>query len=418
MTLFLDGVRRTILITHTGGYNTAVAPVGPVSPLVGTSVSNGLSLTSLLHGTFITASWRILATASGTYTLFRTLPGGSETTIATGLLTGTTYADSAHVPGVSVVLTGTLTTSDSATFSTDVTEVAFTTITLGYSGGGGGGVSYLSPIVDSGAADTQWFTGEWTQSTVPALSAFSLATGQTPLPDGSWSTYAAPVVNTTLPDAQTPQGVAGLMAAPRGRYAQYTATFATGTSVPPYIRDLTLSYWVPERDPQFMSKMAFGESWAPGRLMCGYFGALAVELAFARQRSLDYVSSLGISGAVDQYLQAYGSDFGLPQYTGEQQTTYQQRLLAARRSHPDGGSLAFIAEQAALLTGFPLSAIGATTLAGAYQFSITIPAPVSGAGGTAYPNLPGLPVAQAQAIISTCLHSITPVTNILTITFI
>jgi hypothetical protein len=426
-----------------GTYGAIVTYVNPAGETVGSTAGTVTTTTGTSTITVpppaasgTATGWYAYVTQPGGSTYYRQQAAGSPTAIGTNLTltapptttgaqppasnttgpaTGTTYT--ALVPGVSLVLTGTLTTNDSATFTTDVTMLAFTGVTLGYSSGGTSGISYQSPVLDSGDSATQWYSAEWTQGTVNALSSLTWKTGQTPTPDASWSTTTVTPTNTTLPDSQVPMGVAGLMLAPRGRYAQFTANFAIGTTAPPFIRDLVLYSWVPERDPQFLSKMAFGESWQPGPTMTAFFGALSCELATERQKALDYVNAFGFATAVDQYLQAYLSDFGLSQYTGEPQSSARQRLLAVRRSDPNSGSLVSLQEAAALLTGFAQSAIGAATLTGAYQFQLTIPPPVAGPQGTYYPNLPGVPVALAKTIVTDMLTRLTPVTNILSVVY-
>ncbi len=74
--------------------------------------------------------------------------------------------------------------------------------------------TYESPVVDAGAADTEWFDLEWSGLAPAATSVrFETRTGETPAPGGSWSVWS-PLDGDTV-------------ASPPGRYAQYRASLAT-----------------------------------------------------------------------------------------------------------------------------------------------------------------------------------------------
>ncbi|MDB5057278.1 MAG: hypothetical protein JWO59_750 [Chloroflexi bacterium] len=107
--------------TISTGQTLAGATIGPVTPVTGTTVSAGLAghvNPSLTQPNLTAATWKFQATASGAYTLFTTPQGGTQTTVATGLTTGTVYDDVAHIPGVAFSITGALTIGDSATILT------------------------------------------------------------------------------------------------------------------------------------------------------------------------------------------------------------------------------------------------------------------------------------------------------------
>ena len=74
--------------------------------------------------------------------------------------------------------------------------------------------TYESPVVDAGAADTEWFDLEWSGLAPAATSVrFETRTGETPAPGGAWSAWS-PLDGDTV-------------ASPPGRYAQYRASLAT-----------------------------------------------------------------------------------------------------------------------------------------------------------------------------------------------
>jgi|GEM_PF-5443350 len=446
--LFLDGLSHVIKIVHSGQYNVAISPVSSVTNTVGTSVGTGWSpnITILANPTFLAAKWRILATGAGTFNLLRTLPGGSETTVDTGLTTGTLYTGSGsgatggaaapHIPGISFKVTGTLTNGDTAFLITDSTMVGVQSVTL-QSGTGVAAGAYTSAVVDSGEPDTQWFLAEWIDN--QPMAQFQLATSQTIHYSGVHSSHS-PGVPTLTQDTTyavttfTPQDMAlqvaavnsgdvGLVNAPRSRYCQWTITFPAITTTQPWFRDLWLFYWVPERDPNFIGKIALGKDWVMGPNLNGILGALATHRAVTDTLTSDFAASYTISSAVDQYAAGYGADFGLPQYSGEQIQTYQARLAGVINSRNASGTLPHIAGDIALLVNGAASPItppvagvtpavassGGVIVAqtNSQQFNVTIPP-------YPYTGLPGLTPAQAQVIIKAfILGTQTPVNSVI-----
>lgn len=121
------GFVTTSAVAISVGQTLAGAVIGPIVPVVGTSVSTGLAGNVLPSGTQVTLSaalWTITATGSGAFTLSVTPQFGSLAVVATGLTTGTIYDSITAVPGVAFQVVGTLTPGNSATFTTGATLVA------------------------------------------------------------------------------------------------------------------------------------------------------------------------------------------------------------------------------------------------------------------------------------------------------
>ena len=444
----LDGASHVIRVTHTGYINASIAPVSAVTATQGITVATALGTpTALLASTFITATWQITATGATTYNLYRTLTGGSQTAVAQGLPTG---AACLLIPGVTFTLSGSvpLQLHDSATFTTDVTMVAVASVGFKNSVVAAGSATYTSPVIAGGDPQTQWFLAEWTEfptilpsgqpnRAVPPISpiastsvpAFALATGNTPTPDATWTRISVTPSDVYLPVSKINKGVAGLAAAPRGAYAQFTLTFLNVylTQNTPWVRDLTLSFWTPERDPAILAKVGVGKSWRAGPTLSAFTGTLNTFVATLRQAMLDFTGSYAITGAVDQYLQAYGADLGLPQYAAEPPQSYRTRLATAFQSRGSGGSPSFIAQQVAQLamgvsTGVSTSVTNNLTTASCqgvivrsltgHSFQVIVPAPTgpyaAGSSARTYAGLPGLPTIQAHPIITGFIQLITP----------
>lgn len=438
--LFLDGASHVIKIVHSGSYNSSISPVGAITNTVGTSVGTAWagSIVVLATPTFVAAKYRIQATASGVFSLFRTLPGAGETTLATGLTTGTLYtgsgsggtggASAPNIPGISFKLTGTLVNGDTAFITTDPTMLGVQSVTL-YTSTGVTAGAYTSAVVDSGQTDTQWFLAEWVDN--QPMASFALAVSQTAtvvggaltlVQDASYSSTTLTPGDKALPIAKTNLGTAGLMARPRGRYAQWTMTFPAISTSQPYFRDLSLYYWVPERDPNFVSKIALGSNWAMGPNLNATLGTLAAQLAATASAAGDFVGSYTISKAVDQYLSGYGADLGLPQFSSEQTQTYQARLSSTIANRQAGASVPDLAAKINILVNgvanaVTLSAPGvnptSATCGGVIvkqttlqQYSVDIPP-------YPYAGLPGLSATLAQTIIKQYIASLTSVNSVI-----
>lgn len=421
--LFLDGNSHTVKIAHSGTYGTSVHPIAAVTATVGASVATQLLPTALAHPTFIAATWRVAATSSTAYSLFKTLPGGSETTVATGLLAGTHYSGASYVPGVDLYVGNgsALTTGDGATFTTDVVTFALESLAIG-TGTGAGGAGYTTPLLDAGQT-VQWFLAEWDQAPGFTLTDVFVATGESPTPDDTWTIFR-PItpVTTTLPSGRT-MGFAGLAASgvPRGRYCLLLFVFPTVSTVQPWLRDLMVYSWVPEHDPQILSKVGLPDEAQVGPVMGAYVGTLAVTNTELRQDVADFIGSYAITGAVDQYLAAHGADRGVPRYTAEQPTSYQTRLLAVSALRANAASVSGLCEQIALLVTGSSSGL-VTSVSGGYQTATCQGVVVAQASGqqcpitippAPYAGLPGLSIADAQALIIAFIKLIQPLGTVI-----
>jgi len=425
--LYLDGASHTVQVVHSGSYSTAIQPIGPVTATAsagGQSVAAQLVLRALAHPTFAAALWRVTATSATQYSLYKTVAGAAEALIASGLVSGTHYTGAASVPGVDLsVATGSaLVVGDGATFSTDVVTLAVESIATGSSGGAGSS-AYTTPVMDAGDPQTQWFLAEWDQAPGLVMGGVTAYVGQTPTPDVSWATTTAVPTGAMLPSGRG-YGVAGLAgvppvgATPRGRYCVLTFTFPAVATVAPWIRDPAVYAWTPERDPQILSKTGLvPDEAAVGPRLGAYVGTLAATTTELRQDVYDFVGSYAISGAVDQYLDAYGAARQIPRYTAEPPQAYRTRLLSASATRVAAASIPGLCQQIAQLVTGASSGL-ATSVSGGYmtatcqgvvvaqaagkQAPVTIPAPP-------YAGLSGLTVAQAQTLISQFLQTVRPV---------
>lgn len=438
----LDGKLHTVVVSHSGSYNPAVHPVSQVVSLVGSTIQANLILTPQVRATFQEGTWLIQAVTTNSFNMTFTDMVGNRTVLGRGLLVGTHYVS--VVPGVDVYMQANtiLSVNESATFSTDITELVISSIGMGTGLVMGAG-SYTSSVIDALDPSTQWFLAEWDESPVwasarnssgmtPAL--FTLSVGMTPQPDKTWTSITVPTHDVYLPVAAINRGLAGLASAPAGRYCQWVLRFPS-TTVPTWMRDLSLYYWTPERDPFLLGKIPFGYNALPGTIMKTVSGTLNTFISTLRQRMIDFTSSYSIGGAVDKYLQAYGADLGYPQYVGEPPQSYRTRILTAFQSRQEGGSVPFICQQVAQLALSPTingpndaplvtltngyasaSWKNVTVTAGAGRsFTVTLPPPTSNplSKNSYYPGLPSIPSSQAQPIIQNFISVIlTPVGSV------
>lgn len=429
LSVYLDGNSHSIQVSHSGAYNPAITPVTAPQPLVTGGAHNtvvaGLVLTPQQKGTYVAASWRVLATSGTQFSLYKTPPGGSETLVASALATGTAYnaANGNYVPGITLQLSGTLTTADSATFVTDEVMLALWRVDSGTGPGGTGG-TYTTPVFDSGASDTQWFLAEWDESILP--SSVLAGTGPTVTPDSSWTWATLTPASATLyaggtdgpnqPEVQ--RGCVPLNTRPANQYCQLQLTFPSVSLVQPWIRDLKVFHWAPPRDPVLMTKLALATGAEVGANLTGFCGMLATFLAETLFGARQLAAAAAIGSAEDAFLYGYGADMQMPPYTGESPQAYQTRIATAFQSRQEGGSIPFITTQMNLLVeGAPAPATPVTVapLTG-QQYQITVPAPVRDpvSGLTHYPGLPGVLVPQAQAIIlAFATHVLNPVGAVL-----
>ncbi len=112
--------------------------------------------------------------------------------------------------------------------------------------------SYVSRVYDSGGRGTTWQTIAWSAAT-PAETAIapSVRAGDTPAPDGSWTSWAA----VTGPSGGTP------LSLPRYRYVQYRMVLSTtNSSVTPTLHDVTITYG-PNGAPAASAMSPSGGAW-------------------------------------------------------------------------------------------------------------------------------------------------------------
>jgi hypothetical protein len=435
-----DGASHGIAVRFLGTYDAQVAPIGPVTTS-GTGTCVPTLLPSTTQTSFVPATWRVAVTTAGAngtgqYQLFKTPQGGTEASVATGLVAGTTYDAANRVPGVSLRVSapaGGLLGGDGATFSTDSVMAAIVSFRVD-SGTGSTTGSYTSAVVDSGQGDSHFLLAAmdssdlWTLATGPP--AMTLSVGQTAVPDASWSTttgiLADPHVQPSGARVGSPQ--AGFLASPRGRYARWTFTFPTGLAVVPWIRDLRMYSWVPERDPALAGRLPMPPSWTPGPTLEAWLGLLASGAADARAGMLDLVASYAISTARGPYLQPLGADLGLAPYVYSliPPAAYRLLLTAVSGSRPQGGSVVTMATEvdelisgavpttSSVVTGGLLSVTATAALPGPSTLSVTATQTAPWSLGITIPPMPwpglaGLSYGTAKQIVSALITTISPI---------
>ncbi len=458
--LYLAPGSHTIEILNTGQTDPAVPVLGSVVAGTGTSVKNGLAPTkSSTQRTLAAATWQVTATGAGTFTLATQAPGaGSFTTVATGLTTWTLYDSASEVPGIAFSVAGPLTSGDSATFTTDAAMLAIVGFWIS-SGSGGNYGTYTSPVIDTGAFDTQpalleFDASDLVQGQVNGIGGYvapivTVQCGQTPTVDPTWSTITPFLVDQVRPDgSRIGTYDSGLLTAPRARYMRWSFQFPTGLPIGlqqiPWIRDVRLYSWVPERDVQFADRIALGLDWTPQTILTAELSVLAVSLRASRQDILDFIASYSIAGAVNQYLLNIGADLGVRTYDGEAPSAYRVRLQAALSARQDGGSGVFLATQLGLLlaathptvttalrSGLQTVTASAADLVNGpvifaqtspWHATCTVPPAVAGTPGSvvAWPGLPGVPSGQGslgRQIVLNLVQTLAPLGLILAVVF-
>jgi hypothetical protein len=111
--------------------------------------------------------------------------------------------------------------------------------------------------VDGGEAAVVWNVIFWTE-TLPVGSdlTFETRTGETAVPDGSWSAWSAALTDN--------EGSA--IVSPVGRYIQYRATFTGSQTASPTLHDVTLLYGRPTgQDLHAVDKVTTNDVWAVGK---------------------------------------------------------------------------------------------------------------------------------------------------------
>ncbi len=359
---------------------------------------------------------------------------------------------------VSVVNTG---TSNAPAGTAGTPTVGILGLSAYAAGAGMGAASYQSAVIDQGAGNEslQPFLLEWDGT---ALSSVTISVGNTPTLDASWVTLTVPQARlplALLPFSGVTRGSAGLLGAsiqatlaaalaagsagvlastataPIGRYVQFTLAFASISTITPSLRNVRYYAWDPLTDELCGSLPALEGGAAFDGILGTLAGTIAAMATDAETLAREYVGGVTIAGAADAYLAVYGVDSGQPQITAEPPEAYRVRLSAARQARAlTGGSLPNLCQLAAQLvqgvsTGLITTGNGGAltvaacqgvtvrqlplTLSPSQQYRVTIPAPAALYGGTYYPGLPGLPVPQAQAIITAFLLAQNPLGSVL-----
>lgn len=383
VSVFLDGAaQHSILVSHTGFFGSQVPVVGP--PIAAGSSSLAGHVTAQVSATqgqaaaasTIAAVWTLKALSASTYSLTKTVPGGSPVAVGGTHNTNTLYDSTAEAPGVAFSVSGSsLVANDTATFATDVATVTLQSVAFFTSPGGSAG-QYQTPILDSGDPATQWFLYEQAESVFAngssttglsvtvgnqlASAWVSPTAGPAPVtrgplaylvnanPDptsnngaasystivGGVSTALTPVAK-ILPSTGERRNAAGLSGAPVGQYAQFTLQLAINTqNQTAWARDFRVYSWVPTvaGSPLLLAKFGLPPNWVPGPNMQAYFGTLLTFVADYYANTNDLLASFGLGTAVDQYLLAKGNDLGLPHIPGEPTSAYQTRLATSLQS--------------------------------------------------------------------------------------
>ncbi len=433
--VFLDGLSHTVTITHTGNYNSAVSPIGPITPVGGTAntVSQALVLTAVARPTFAAARWRFQATDATHYTVTRIDGSGTPYGTLTALTTGTHY--SGIVPGVDVFLPVTiiLAAGDTATATTDPAVIAIESIAFG-SGSGAGQSGYTSAVYDLGTSAMRPYLLEWRQDALGAVTGVTVDVGPTPTPDAAWTYGLAPALGGYTTADGASYGTAGLYAAVTRpwRYLRYTFAFGGVTTMQPWIGDVLLYAWDPIRD-RIPARLALGQGYVLDDPTAAYLAAFAAEYADLDALLDGARAGASISGATDAALAGHLADLGLARVTGEQPVTARARARAVTSNSVGALSLPTVTEEIALLVmgqPAPVTIMGApgsmqatcggvvVTQNGAYRYTVTIP-------GAPYAGLPGIPVGlpttpgSAQYLIAQHVTTtLRPVGSVPTITFL
>jgi hypothetical protein len=437
VTLNLTGVSTVVKVLFTGTYNSSIVPIGALTAGVGTSMSSSTTIpASTTQTSFKSYQYLITCTTgggigTGRFSLGRRALGstGAYTTFQTNLVTGTAYDGTAYIPGVKLTVSPTTAVlNDTAAFTTDYVMMAVANMNV-YAGTGGTSGMYTSPVIDTGALDMHMILAEmassdlFTGATNPPV--FTYSTGNTPTPDSTWLTTTGLMLDVKRSDGsrvgRTSVSLLGATSpsssvSPRARYGQWSLTFPTGLTALPWVRDVTLYSWVPERDPSFHDKIAVGVPWSPGPTMEAIHGLLAAILQDTRNNVLDYIGSMSITHAVDQYLLNIANDLQLPWYNGENPSAYRLRaqgVLGGDNTNASSTQIASVLHT--LVSGYAPTTTTSTVTSGLqtvqasntinggsysttvqqtapYQVTITIPPPTSGGTFPGYPGLPGIPV--------------------------
>lgn len=430
VSVYLDGLsQHAVTITHTGFYDAALPVINPPVALFTSSLYNKVSATGsttqgqIAAASTIAALWTITATGSTTYTMTKTLPGGAPSGVGGTFNTGTTYDATGTVPGVALLVNGPLTSTHTATFTTDASMVILDSVSFFTAVGSTAG-QYTTPILDATDPATQWFLYEHEDAffpngaatvsvsalTGPAIANFTVGSyappSGTPMPvtavdssevilnanpdpttNSGANTYSTIINGTTtaltllgivLPSSGAHMIDAGLMPTAVGRYAQFTVNLTVNTQGQmAWARSFSIYAWSPTAagNPLFIGKMGMPPNWTPGPLQQAFFGSLVTFVADQFADTYEYTDSFGVSTATGQYLLAKGADLNAPHILGEPGSSYQLRLSSSLQAKSLADAPTGIVTSGTGTTAAPLVVPGT---------GIVTVSPVSGEQGSLY----------------------------------
>ncbi|MBU2260230.1 hypothetical protein KKC44_06550, partial [Patescibacteria group bacterium] len=120
--------------------------------------------------------------------------------------------------------------------------------------------TFLSQVFDSGIEDISWDTANWTEVLPPGADlTIAVRTGNTSIPDGSWTSFTSENTNPITSDLNVLEG----------RYLQYRATLSIGDSASesPELEDITINYAgeVTTQNLNAISTVSSSDIWAVGQ---------------------------------------------------------------------------------------------------------------------------------------------------------
>jgi hypothetical protein len=186
------------------------------------------------------APWAIISTDSLSVVMARTNPGTQTNTVLSGTLTGAPHHYRIDwtasglvywVDGAQVAAHPTpITTGMQLMFSNEFITNHVLNVDWIHVSPYASNATFLSRVLDAGAS-VPWLTISWTVDTPAGTTiAMSVRTGDTPVPDGSWTTF-------------TPVSSSGASLSGNSRYIQYQSTLSTTDPTQTVVlRDVTLSH--------------------------------------------------------------------------------------------------------------------------------------------------------------------------------
>lgn len=377
--LFLtpNGGAHTLTITWYGDVGAGTFVVEAPTNTVGTSVAPLLSPVHVNRAATTSTTWTIVAldathvsiNGSGSYALG---------TVVTGVVTGVDL----------YLLTGTMTTGDTATFATtacgitiqgmavatsESTAASWTSPLIEGSGaalvtGAGQPTVYPLPLTDpaqTSNAPLQWLCLAWEEDVNYPITSGYASTGNTLNPgDASWST--TPAANGYSPTQLAishdglGNGYMGLAVLPSGTYAQVSLNIPTGG----YMRNPRLYAWDPNTDPDLNRFPPVPGYDNEDPLAMRLYGALAVgQTIVERDPMREVLASTSLGTAVGQYLDMHGLEWSLPRPFGADDSVYAAILRYLSAARQFGGTVGFLRKALSILLG-PNAVFSVTELQG------------------------------------------------------